>query len=196
MGECNRQCRRVPYGLRYAKQERTHMRYAARGVRRLYCNTTRLTTAESASAQARQGTGLRPSGHLTSVASRFVAPPSSMLYCMDHALTFTYLRVSIRVTSIGAVARWSRREPSGSGRSRVRAAHHAMAQLLAPCLYVRHARSSRITALAWPAYACCGFIVILGSQVLQSICTVAFDHSRTKMPLPLAVSAHSPPGTP
>mmetsp|Transcript_40722 Transcript_40722/g.112006 ORF Transcript_40722/g.112006 Transcript_40722/m.112006 type:complete len:102 (-) Transcript_40722:288-593(-) len=40
------------------------------------------------------------------------------------------------------------------------------------------------------------FMTIFGVQLLQFICTVAFDHSRTKTPLPLAVSAHSPLGTP
>ena len=37
---------------------------------------------------------------------------------------------------------------------------------------------------------------IVGVHVLQSIWTVAFDHSRTKMPLPCDVSAHKPLGTP
>ena len=35
------------------------------------------------------------------------------------------------------------------------------------------------------------FIVILHSHLLQSICTVAFDHSRVKIPLPAAVSLHT-----
>jgi hypothetical protein len=38
--------------------------------------------------------------------------------------------------------------------------------------------------------------VIFGVYELQSICTVAFDHSRTKMPESLAVSVAKPRGSP
>ena len=35
------------------------------------------------------------------------------------------------------------------------------------------------------------FIVILPSHLVQSMDTVAFDHSRVKIPLPAAVSLHT-----
>lgn len=40
------------------------------------------------------------------------------------------------------------------------------------------------------------FIVMVGVHVLQSICTVALDHSREKTPEPAVVSAQIPRGSP